>query len=66
MRDYFSSPIEVWDADEYVLSLPYGDDRELVRDVMKYVPDVVVEAPSKLKHSVMQRLQHGLEEYCQS
>ncbi|MDO8291221.1 MAG: WYL domain-containing transcriptional regulator [Parvibaculum sp.] len=50
-----------WDGEEYVLQFPYGDDRELVRDIMRYVPDVVVEGPEGLKASVLERLKAGVE-----
>lgn len=52
-----------WDADDYILSVPYSDERELIGDVMKYVPDVMVEAPVKLRRSVAQRLKAGLNVY---
>lgn len=49
-----------WEGDEYVLQFPYGDDRELVRDIMRYVPEVVVEGPVGLRDSVLERLHAGL------
>ena len=49
-----------WDGDEYVLQFPYGDDRELVRDVMRFVPDVVVEGPVGLREGVIEKLREGL------
>ncbi len=52
-----------WQGEEYVLSFPYGDDRELVQDILKHTPNVVVEAPAKLKKAVKSKLQQGLERY---
>ena len=63
MQQWHPEQQGTWDADEYILSVPYGDERELVRDIMKYVPEVIVEAPAKLKRIVMGRLQSGLEDY---
>jgi len=51
----------VWDGDQYVLQVPYSDDRELLRDVMRYLPDVNVEAPAELRQSLISTLHHGLE-----
>jgi proteasome accessory factor C len=49
-----------WEGSTYVLRFPYGDDRELARDVMRYVPDVVVEGPPGLKAEIVSRLRSGL------
>jgi predicted DNA-binding transcriptional regulator YafY len=40
----------------YELSLPYGDPRELLMDILKYGPDVEVVAPAALRETVAQRL----------
>src|SRR5215210_2215062 len=43
------------DADgSYVLELPYSDDRELLRDILKYGPDVEVLEPPALRAKVKQ------------
>jgi predicted DNA-binding transcriptional regulator YafY len=52
-----------WDGDEYVLRLPYSDPRELVRDVMRYVPEVVVEGPEELRERVVECLVKGLQDF---
>lgn len=49
-----------WEGLTYVLRVPYGDDRELVRDVMRCVPDVLVEKPLELRELVQERLRAGL------
>lgn len=40
----------------YELSLPYGDARELIMDILKYGPDVEVVAPDSLRAAVAVRL----------
>ena len=50
-----------WQGDEYLLSLPYADDRELIQDILRYTPHVYVEAPVKLRKRVQIKLQEGLE-----
>ena len=39
----------------YVLEVPFGDDRELVMDILKYGPDCVVEEPAELRKKVAER-----------
>jgi predicted DNA-binding transcriptional regulator YafY len=36
----------------YVLEVPYADDRELVREILKFGPDVEVLAPGSLRTRV--------------
>ena len=50
-----------WDEDDYLLSFPYSDDRELIQDILRHTPNVVVEAPAKLKKGVQDRLHAGLQ-----
>lgn len=49
-----------WEGRDYVLSFPYSDDRELVQDILRHVPNVYVEAPVALRNKVQRRLQDGL------
>lgn len=49
-----------WDGDQYHLSLPYNDGRELLRDLLSYAPDVVINAPDELRAAYRKRLQDGL------
>ncbi len=44
----------------YVLELPYSDDRELVMDILRHVPEVEVLAPAALRQSVLGKLRAGL------
>ena len=50
-----------WDDGDYLLSFPYSDDRELVQDILRHTPNVVVEGPAKLKKRVQGQLHAGLE-----
>jgi proteasome accessory factor C len=63
MQQWHPEQKGTWDADEYVLSVPYSDERELVRDVLRYVPDVVVEGPAALKSGVTKRLKEALKHF---
>jgi predicted DNA-binding transcriptional regulator YafY len=68
---HFTSTIARWVADEhwhpkqsgrtlpdgrYELSIPYGDPRELIMDILKYGPDVEVVAPQELRIAVAERV----------
>lgn len=44
----------------YVLELPYADDRELIMDILRHVPEVEVLAPAALRQKVVDRLRAGL------
>lgn len=52
-----------WDGDDYVLSFPYFDDRELIGDILRHLPNVAVEAPAKLRQTIYRRLQDAMELY---
>lgn len=49
-----------WHSDEYHLSLPYSDDRELLRDLLSYAPHVIINGPEELKNAYKKRLQGAL------
>ncbi len=46
----------------YTLELPYSDDRELVMDILRHVPEVEVLAPKALREKLLQRLKTYLTE----
>lgn len=46
---------------EVRLEVPYSDPRELVQDILRFVPHVVVEAPESLRQLVVEYLEQGLE-----
>lgn len=49
-----------WKGDEYHISLPYNDQRELLRDLLSYAPNVIITAPDDLKAAYRKRLQEAL------
>lgn len=49
-------------GNEVRLEVPYSDPRELVQDILRFVPDVVVEAPESLRALVLDHLERGLRE----
>lgn len=63
MQQWHPEQIGVWDDREYVLSLPYSDERELIQDILRYSPHVTVEQPSELRQAVCARLQQAIELY---
>ena len=55
-----------WQKDDYLLHIPYADPRELLLDILRYTPDVIVESPTELRDAVIQRLQQGLARHTSS
>lgn len=55
-----------WDGEDYLLTLPYSDPRELVQDILRHSPNVIVESPASLKNSVKRQLQAALALYEQN
>jgi predicted DNA-binding transcriptional regulator YafY len=52
------------DADgSYVLEVPYSDDRELLRDILKHGPEVEVLEPAALRHKVKVALEAAARRY---
>jgi len=47
----------------YILSFPYGDDTELIMDIIRYGPEVEVLEPESLRKKVRQRLEESLKKY---
>lgn len=52
-----------WQGEEYVLTIPYADERELTQDILRYTPHVLVEAPSTLHQSVLAKLEAAIKAY---
>ncbi len=61
MQQWHPDQIGEWDGDDYLLSFPYSDERELIGDIMRHAPNVYVESPVKLRKTVQERLRRGLE-----
>jgi predicted DNA-binding transcriptional regulator YafY len=55
--------IGLWQGERYELQVPYSDPRELLRDVLKFGPDVEVLAPAELRALVAERLRAGAALY---
>ncbi len=51
------------DDGTYELRIPYGDARELVMDIMRYGPDVMVVGPAELRARVAEGLRAAAEKY---
>ncbi|MCV6624471.1 MAG: YafY family transcriptional regulator [Cellvibrionaceae bacterium] len=49
-----------WDGDNYLLEVPYSDERELVQDVLRHCPNVVVEGPEGLREELIKRMKQGI------
>ncbi|MEN8205521.1 MAG: YafY family protein [Pseudomonadota bacterium] len=56
---------EVLSDGSYELRIPYNDPRELMMDILKYGPDVVVKSPKSLQNAVTKRLKNAAEQYRQ-
>ncbi len=48
------------EAQRWVLEVPYADDRELVMDILRHVPDVEVLAPDGLQAALLKKLVLGI------
>jgi len=48
------------DSGNYILKIPYSDDRELVMDILRHVPEVTVLEPVGLRERVIEQLESGL------
>ena len=74
----FGSEAAKWVADEhwhpqqqgrilpdgrYELKIPYGNPTELIREILKFGPDVEVIAPLSLRQQIIDRLQETVEQY---
>ena len=54
----------IWLADgRYQLEVPYADERELIMDVMRYLPDVEITAPASLKQQLVSYLKEALKKH---
>ena len=52
-----------WAGEDYLLKIPYSDDRELIQDIQRYHPNVTVEAPPALCNKVKRNLYATLKLY---
>lgn len=63
MQQWHPAQQAIWDGNDYLLEIPYADDRELIQDILRHTPYVTVQAPAVLKKAVKMKLQQGLELY---
>lgn len=63
LQQWHPEQIGQWDGNDYLLSFPYSDSRELIGDIMRYLPNVAVETPSSLRKTIYQRLLGAMELY---
>lgn len=63
LQQWHPQQIGQWDGNDYLLSFPYSDARELIGDIMRHLPNVAVEAPSDLRKAIYRRLQGAVELY---
>ncbi|XOV84736.1 MAG: helix-turn-helix transcriptional regulator [bacterium] len=52
-----------WDKKDYLLTIPFSEPAELVQDILRHVPDCIVEGPDSLKHEVLGRLKQSIAHY---
>ncbi|MPV85908.1 helix-turn-helix transcriptional regulator [Ostreibacterium oceani] len=50
-----------WQGDDYLLSVPYSDDRELLQDLLKLSPHVYVQSPDCLREKLLEKLTMALQ-----
>jgi len=48
---------------EYLLSIPYSDTRELLRDILRFGDDIEVQAPDTLREEIKNELEKTLKKY---
>ena len=51
------------ESGEYLLEVPYGHAEELIRDILRYGPDVEVLEPMDLREAVAERLWAAAQRY---
>ena len=61
LQQWHSAQTSKWEGDEYLLELPYSNDKELVHDILRHTPYVTVESPKQLRNTVKAKLLQGLE-----
>lgn len=56
--------VGAWQNNAYELRVPYGDERELVMEILRYGPDVEVLEPEELRLAVRKRIMAAAKKYC--
>ena len=63
MQQWHPNQLGSWDKGDFLLTLPYSDDRELIQDILRHSPYVLVEQPTELRQAVYSRLERSLQRY---
>ncbi len=61
LQQWHPEQIGEWEGDDYLLSFPYSNPKELIGDILRYTPNIYVEAPVALRKAVQEKLRVGLE-----
>lgn len=62
-HQWHAEQVGQWQGDAYQLEIPYNDDRELIRTLLGYGPDVEVLAPAILKKRLLNRAKQIVTSY---
>lgn len=62
-HQWHAEQIGQWQGGSYLLEIPYNDDRELIRTLLGYGPDVEVLGPAKLKNRLLSRAKQIVTTY---
>lgn len=52
-----------WDGSDYLLTLPYSQSQELMLDIQRYLPHVIIESPNELRQQLIKHLQQALSQH---
>lgn len=63
LQQWHPRQIAEWEGDCYILKVPYSNDQELIQDILRFTPNVTVEAPMALRQEIETRLKAGLKLY---
>jgi proteasome accessory factor C len=63
MQQWHPNQKGAWENGDYLLTLPYSDARELIQDILRHSPHVLVEQPSELRQAVYDRLAQAIQAY---
>lgn len=52
-----------YEGNHLVVRVPYGDDTELMMDLLRFGPDVEVTGPAELREKILERLRETISQY---
>jgi len=62
-KNWHPSQTQTWQGDTLTVTLPYSDDRELIREILKYGEHIHVINPPNLRDKIRNRIVKMLEQY---